>query len=333
MPRSSANRIAPIALSCGEPAGIGPEIVARAWQASRGEMPMFFLGDPTHLRLHAPGVPLQEITTPEEAPDVCQTALPVLPLRFPGDLTPGTPNPAHAAGVIEAIERGVAYAQSGQAAALCTAPIHKKALQDGAGFAFPGHTEFLAHLAGDVPVAMMLACPDLRVVPATIHIPLSEVARTLTPDLLRQVIRVTRDGLRRDFGISAPRLALAGLNPHAGEGGKIGREEVDWVNDLVATLRAEGLLISGPHSADTMFHPAARAQYDAAIAMYHDQALIPIKTIDFAGGVNVTLGLPFIRTSPDHGTAFDIAGQGRADPTSLIAALRMASAMALARAT
>ncbi|MGL5011536.1 MAG: 4-hydroxythreonine-4-phosphate dehydrogenase PdxA, partial [Paracoccaceae bacterium] len=195
----------------------------------------------------------------------------------------------------------------------------------------PGHTEYLAHLAGDVPVVMMLACPGLRVVPATIHIPLAEVPGALTRAGLEQVIRLTVAGLQRDFGIAAPRVAVAGLNPHAGEGGAMGGEELALIAPLLADLRREGFDLRGPLPADTMFHGAARAGYDAAVCMYHDQALIPIKTIDFAGGVNVTLGLPFVRTSPDHGTAFDIAGKGVADATSLIAALRMAWDMAAAR--
>ena len=248
-----------------------------------------------------------------------------------GPAQPGQPDPAHAAYVIAVIARAVGLVQSGAASAICTAPIHKKALKDGAGFAFPGHTEFLAHLAGVGRVVMMLACPGLRVVPATIHIPLAEVPHALTARLLEDTIRLTRAGLIRDFGIAAPRLAVAGLNPHAGEGGAMGREEIDLIIPVLDRLRAEGFLLDGPKSADTMFHAAARSRYDAAIAMYHDQALIPVKTIDFAGGVNVTLGLPFIRTSPDHGTAFDIAGQGRADASSLIAALSMAADMAAAR--
>jgi 4-hydroxythreonine-4-phosphate dehydrogenase len=233
--------------------------------------------------------------------------------------------------VIEVIERAVALVQSGMAGAICTAPIHKKALKDGAAFAFPGHTEFLAHLAGVDRVVMMLACPELRVVPATIHIALSEVPAALTEALLEETIRITHASLKHDFGIPAPRLAVAGLNPHAGEGGAMGWEEERMIRPLVARLAAEGIVIRGPMSADTMFHAAARKTYDAAICAYHDQALIPIKTIDFAGGVNVTLGLPFVRTSPDHGTAHDIAGRGIADPSSLIAALRMAREMAAAR--
>jgi len=234
--------------------------------------------------------------------------------------------------VIDVIARGAGLVQSGQAVGLCTAPIHKQALQEGAGFAHPGHTEYLAHLAGVDRVVMMLASDRLRVVPATIHIPLCEVPQALTGDLLEQVIRITHAALIRDFGVAAPRLIVAGLNPHAGEGGRMGVEEIEVITPVLDRLRADGFDLRGPISADTMFHAAARNRYDAAIAMYHDQALIPIKTLDFDRGVNVTLGLPFIRTSPDHGTAFDIAGQGVANPASLIEALRMAQAMGQARA-
>ena len=230
--------------------------------------------------------------------------------------------------MVRAIDTGVQLAMAGQVAALCTAPIAKKALADGCGFAYPGHTEFLAALAGVPQVVMMLACDALRVVPTTIHIALADVPAAFTPALLEQTIRITRAGLIRDCGLPAPRIAVAGINPHAGEGGKMGRAEVDWMVPLLDRLRAEGIDLSGPLPADTMFHPAARARYDVAICAYHDQALIPIKTLDFAQGVNVTLGLPFIRTSPDHGTAFGIAGQGIADPSSMIAALRMARDMA-----
>jgi 4-hydroxythreonine-4-phosphate dehydrogenase len=225
----------------------------------------------------------------------------------------------------------VGLVKGGEATALCTAPIHKKALKDGAGFAFPGHTEYLAHLAGVERVVMMLACPALRVVPATIHIPLAEVPGALTETLLEETIRITHAGLMRDFGLAAPRLVVAGLNPHAGEGGAMGWEDERMIRPLVARLAAEGLAIRGPLPADTLFHPAARARYDAAVCCYHDQALIPIKTLDFDGGVNVTLGLPFVRTSPDHGTAYDIAGRDMANPSSLVAALRMAQEMVAAR--
>ncbi|MEX0301936.1 MAG: 4-hydroxythreonine-4-phosphate dehydrogenase PdxA, partial [Leisingera sp.] len=247
---------------------------------------------------------------------------------FAGSSAKGAADPANAAGVIQSIETAVRLVQSGEASAVCTAPIHKKALIDGAGFAYPGHTEFLAALADRERVVMMLASEQLRVVPATIHIALSEVPKALTPALLREVIEITAAGLRDRFGISAPRIAVAGLNPHAGEGGAMGSEELDWINELIQQMQGEGLGVTGPHPADTLFHAAARARYDAAVCMYHDQALIPIKTLDFDRGVNVTLGLPFIRTSPDHGTAFDIAGTGQANPTSLIEALKLAQRMA-----
>lgn len=315
----------PVALSCGEPAGIGPELAAAAWDALRDTLPFFLIGDPTHL----PGdVPVVQIASPSDALRASATGLPVLPHPFAGDLTHGVPNPTHAQSVIDVIARGVELVKSRQASALCTAPIHKQALQDGAGFAYPGHTEYLAHLGEVEHVVMMLASDQLRVVPATIHIPLSQVPSALTPDLLEQIIRITHTALRNRFGISTPRIAVAGLNPHAGEGGKMGHEELDMIAPLLDRLRRDGLDLSGPMSADTMFHAKARETYDAAVAMYHDQALIPIKTLDFDRGVNVTLGLPFVRTSPDHGTAFDIAGQGIANPSSTIEALKMAARMA-----
>jgi 4-hydroxythreonine-4-phosphate dehydrogenase len=292
------------------------------------ELDFFWIGDPSHL---PSGTPWFEITEPEEALNGISSALPVLPHTFVGTHTLGTPNPKHAQGVIDVIARAVELVTTGSASAVCTSPIHKKALQDGAGFAFPGHTEFLAHLAGVEDVVMMLASDKLKVVPATIHIPLHAVPEALTPESLSSTIRITHNALRDDFGCAAPRLAVAGLNPHAGEGGNIGREELDWIAPLLEELRNEGLDLLGPISADTMFHDRARASYDAAIAMYHDQALIPIKTLDFDRGVNVTLGLPFVRTSPDHGTALDIAGQGIANPTSTIEALRLAAHMAAMR--
>ncbi|WP_210092457.1 4-hydroxythreonine-4-phosphate dehydrogenase PdxA [Ruegeria sp. HKCCSP346] len=315
----------PIALSCGEPAGIGPEIAAKAWVELRQTCPFFFIGDASHLPA---GTPVAKIQTPSDAVAVCDQALPVLQLNFPAANMPGQPDPANAPSVIDAIETGVDFVKEGAAAALCTAPIHKKALIDGAGFTYPGHTEFLAALSGTRRVVMMLASDQLRVVPATIHIPLAQVPAALTPDLLRETIEITTRGLRDQFGIQHPRIAITGLNPHAGEGGKMGREELDWIAPMLADLNPEDATLTGPHPADTLFHAAARARYDAAIAMYHDQALIPIKTLDFDRGVNVTLGLPFIRTSPDHGTALDIAGKGIANPTSLIEALKLAQRMA-----
>lgn len=318
----------PIALSCGEPAGIGPEIAVAARIVLGDSLPFFWIGDPRHLPR---GTALREIARAEEALSVPASHLPVLALPFVGTAVPGEPQAANAQGVIAAIETGVALVMRGEAGAICTAPIHKKALKDGAGFAFPGHTEFLAHLAGVDRVVMMLACDTLRVVPATIHIPLAAVPQALTPALLEETIRLTHAGLIRDFSLENPIIAVAGLNPHAGEGGAMGREELDWMAPLVDRLRDEGFALRGPLPADTMFHARARAGYDAAVCAYHDQALIPIKTLAFDEGVNVTLGLPFIRTSPDHGTAFDIAGQGIARPDSLVAALRMAAKMAAAR--
>ncbi|MBE1298208.1 MAG: 4-hydroxythreonine-4-phosphate dehydrogenase PdxA [Rhodobacteraceae bacterium] len=315
----------PVAISCGEPAGIGPEIAAKAWDALKDRVPMLWLGDPRHLPAN---VPRQEIAAPSEAGNVCPHALPVLKLEFAGHDRSGIADPKNAEGVISAIETGVDLVRSGAAAALCTAPIHKKALIDGAGFAYPGHTEFLAHLSGRERVVMMLASEQLRVVPTTIHIVLSDVPQALTPTLLSETIAITADGLCRQFGIAHPRIAIAGLNPHAGEGGAMGQEELEWIAPLIAELQCQEMTLSGPHPADTLFHAAARARYDVAICMYHDQALIPIKTLDFDRGVNVPLGLPFIRTSPDHGTAFDIAGTGQANPSSMIEAVKMAHRMA-----
>lgn len=318
----------PIAVSCGDPSGIGPEIAAKAWRALGAELPFVLIGDAAHL---PPGTPVARVEVADEAAAAARHGVPLLDHPFPVPARPGAPSPENARAVVDAIARAVDLAQSGAASAVTTAPIHKKALRDGAGFGFPGHTEFLAALAEVPRVVMMLACPGLRVVPVTIHVPLAQVPALLTPDLLEETLRITHAGLRRDFGIAEPQIAVAGLNPHAGEGGLMGHEEIEVIVPVLDRLRAEGMRLSGPHSADTLFHAEARAGYDAAVAMYHDQALIPIKTIDFAGGVNVTLGLPFIRTSPDHGTAYGIAGQDRADPSSMIAALRQADRMAQAR--
>ncbi|MCR8550228.1 4-hydroxythreonine-4-phosphate dehydrogenase PdxA [Salipiger sp. P9] len=316
---------APVALSCGEPSGIGPELAESAWEILGAALPFVWIGAPGHL----PGrVPHVLLSRPEEAAQAAEEGLPVLPLPMPGPRVPGTPQPAQAAGVIDSIARGVALVQDGACSALCTLPISKQALAEGAGFAYPGHTEYLAALAGADEVVMMLACDELRVVPATIHIALADVPRALTAELLEKRLRITRDALIAQFGIAAPRIAVAGLNPHAGEGGRMGREEIELIAPLLERLRAEGMDLAGPLPADTMFHAEARAGYDAAVCMYHDQALIPIKTLAFDKGVNVTLGLPFIRTSPDHGTAFGIAGQGIASPSSTVEALKLAWRMA-----
>ncbi|WP_299359200.1 4-hydroxythreonine-4-phosphate dehydrogenase PdxA [uncultured Paracoccus sp.] len=319
---------APIVLTCGEPAGIGPELAPHALNAG---VPVVWIGDPDHLPR---GTAWQAVDAPSQP--VPAGSLPVLVHRFARPAQPGEPDPANAAGVIEVIARAVDLARSAAAGGICTLPISKQALKQGADFPFPGHTEYLAHLAGGCDVAMMLASttvePPCRVVPATIHIPLDQVPEAFTRDALTRALRITHAALIRDFGIERPRLAVAGLNPHAGEGGTMGRAEIDWMIPALEALRGEGMTLLGPLPADTMFHASARARWDAAICAYHDQGLIPIKTLDFAGGVNVTLGLPFVRTSPDHGTAFDIAGRGIADPASTIAALRMAWDMAVARA-
>ena len=328
--RRATDDAPPVVMSCGEPAGVGPELARRAWETLGASLPFAWIGDPRHLPR---GTPTAAIDDPSEARAACVRGLPVLTQRFAERARPGEPAAANAQGVVDAIASGADLARSGAASALVTGPIHKAALQEGCGFAHPGHTEYLAHLCGVGHVVMMLACDALKVVPATIHIPLAEVPAALTPAALEAVIRTTHAALMRDFGVDRPRIAVAGLNPHAGEGGHIGREEIELVAPVLDRLRGEGMELLGPLSADTMFHAQARARYDAVVAMYHDQALIPIKTIDFAGGVNVTLGLPIVRTSPDHGTALDIAGSGRADPTSTINALVLADGIARARAT
>ncbi len=320
------NITAPVVISCGEPAGIGPEVSVGAWQALKSEIPMAWVGDPDHL---PQGTPVRIIENLSEAQNAVGEALPVLAQSFAGPANAGVPSPENAQGVIDAVKTCVDMVMSGQAAALCTAPIHKKALIDGAGFSYPGHTEFLQALCGeDGRAVMMIASEELKVVPCTIHIALEDVVETLTPDLLRQTIEITHASMVQLFGITQPRIAVAGLNPHAGEGGAMGRQELDWINDLISDLRREGFNAIGPLPADTMFHARARENYDVAIGMYHDQVLIPAKTLDFDRGVNVTLGLPIIRTSPDHGTALDIAGKGLANPSSMIEAIKLAAVMA-----
>lgn len=323
----------PVALTLGDPAGIGGEIALQAYRKLGKSLCFFVIGDLGHLRAigQAWQVEAVGISDPREASAITARGLPVLDVPLPKRVTPGVPDPANASSVVETIRLGVELVRTGNALALCTNPINKKALKDGAGFAFPGHTEFLAHLAGARRPVMMLASPQLRVIPTTIHIPLSKVPTQLTAELLEETLRVADEGLRQDFGIEVPRIAVAGLNPHAGEGGTTGDAETRLIGPVVEALREEGMNIAGPLPADTMFHPAARARYDVAVCMYHDQALIPIKTLDFDRGVNVTLGLDFVRTSPDHGTAYDIAGLGLADPTSLVEALLLARDTGLRR--
>jgi 4-hydroxythreonine-4-phosphate dehydrogenase len=328
---------APLAVTMGEPAGIGGELSLKAWTLRRrAARPFFAIDDVARLTALAAklglDVPVREIAQPAEAGRVFETALPVLPVRLRRSVQAGRPDPVNAAATLQAIERAAKLALAGEIAGMVTNPIQKKTLQD-AGFRHPGHTEYLAELAGGVEVAMMLACPELRVVPVTIHLSLAEAVRTLDTAKIVRAGRIAAAGLRSLFGIANPRLAVAGLNPHAGEQGSMGDEEGRLIAPAIEALKRDGIDASGPAPADTLFHPAARARYDAALCMYHDQALIPIKTVDFAGGVNVTLGLPFVRTSPDHGTALDIAGTGRADPASLLAALSMADDMARRRHT
>ncbi|MCC7274020.1 MAG: 4-hydroxythreonine-4-phosphate dehydrogenase PdxA [Alphaproteobacteria bacterium] len=326
----------PIALTMGEPAGIGGEIALMAWLRRGPTDPCFYAVDsPRRLAALARRVglpaPVVEIAAPEEAAAAFATALPVLPLASDPEPVLGRPDPVHAAAVIESIDRAVAAVQAGRAAAVVTNPIQKEALY-AAGFPHAGHTEYLAALAGGgVHPIMMLACPELRVVPVTVHRSLRAAIEMVSAELIVTAGRITAAALKRDFGIPAPVLAVAGLNPHAGENGSLGSEEIEIIVPAIERLRAEGIDVRGPQPADTMFHARARARYDAALCMYHDQALIPLKTIDFDGGVNITLGLPFVRTSPDHGTAIDIAGTGKALPDSLIAALRLAAAIAVRR--
>ena len=335
-------RVAPLAVTMGEPAGIGGELTLKAWLTRRADPAATFvaLDDPARLEAIARklglDVPIRIVAAPQDATAAFAGTLPVLPVTLGSPAKSGTPDPRNAAATIDSISRASRLAMAGTVAGVVTNPVQKSNLK-AAGFRHPGHTEYLAELAAapgqPAPeVAMMLACNELRVVPVTIHLALREVFAALTPARIVHAGRLTDAALRRDFGIPHPRLAVAGLNPHAGEAGTMGDEETTIILPAIGQLRAEGIDASGPWPPDTMFHAAARAKYDAAVCMYHDQALIPIKTIDFAGGVNVTLGLPFVRTSPDHGTALDIAGTGKADPSSFLAALDMAARMARQRA-
>jgi 4-hydroxythreonine-4-phosphate dehydrogenase len=322
----------PLALTMGDPAGIGGELSLKAWLARRhGARPFVALDDPDRLSAIATrlglDVPIRAVNAIDAAGAIFPHALPVLPVRLAAPATPGTPNAANAAAVIASIEQGVRLTQAGLAAGVVTNPIHKSTLT-GSGFPHPGHTEFLAALTGATTPVMMLASPDLRVVPVTVHASLRRMLEMITIEKIVSVAEVTAHALTRDWGIAHPRLAIAGLNPHAGEDGTMGEEEITVIAPAIAELRRRGIDASGPFAADSMFTPAARETYDAALGMYHDQALIPLKTLDMSHGVNVTLGLPIIRTSPDHGTAFNIAGTGRADPASLIAAIDLAATLA-----
>lgn len=348
MPASAAGRAArspdaPLAVTMGDPAGIGPEITLRAYQHRRelGLAPFAVYGDPNLYaerarRLGFTAIDIAAVTAPTDAGHVFPRSLPVISVPLAARADAGSADQANATATIAAIERAVADAASGAIRAVVTNPIAKSVLYR-AGFTHPGHTEFLADLASrhwpgkrHHPV-MMIASDALKVVPLTIHVPLAAVPALITRGLIFETVHVTAEALRRDFGIEMPRIAVTGLNPHAGEDGSLGTEDRDIIAPAIRDLVSEGLAVTGPHSADTLFHAAARKTYDAVVAMYHDQALIPIKTLAFDEGVNVTLGLPFVRTSPDHGTAFDIAPRFSANPSSLIAALKLADEMSARR--
>ncbi len=329
----------PLALTLGDPAGIGPEIIVKAWNELRaGGPPFLAVGDFQSLASASGGGAsiLRRVMAPSEALAIFPDALPVLDLPLKSPVVAGQPSPSAAPAIIQWIETAVGLALSGAVAGVVTAPIAKAPLY-AAGFKFPGHTEFLGELTaaasfeGARGPIMMLIAGDLRVSLVTVHSPLSAVSGLITTEAIVNAALVTADALKRDFGIKRPRLAIAALNPHAGEGGGIGREEIEVIGPAVRALAEHGLDVSGPHPSDTLFPETVRATYDAAICLYHDQALIPVKMLDFWGGVNVTLGLPIVRTSPDHGTAFDIAGRGLARADSLIAAIRLADQIASAR--
>jgi 4-hydroxythreonine-4-phosphate dehydrogenase len=327
--------ISPIAVSIGDPAGIGPEVLAKAWVRRTQDRlsPFFAIGDPRSISTVWKG-PLRKVDGPAEAAACFDEALPIMEVEDAGEIVPGQPNMPGARCAIASLEIAVGLAREGAACAIVTGPVSKAELY-AIGFTHSGQTEFVAERCGVAPgnVAMMLAGPTLRTVCITTHVPLARVAELLSVELVVSRARVTARGLQRDFGIADPRIAIAGFNPHAGEGGALGREEIDILLPAIEQLRDEGIDIVGPLAADTMFHPRARARYDAALCTYHDQALIPLKTLHFDEGVNMTLGLPIVRVAPDHGTAFEIAGKGLAEPGATIAAIRMAREAAERRAS
>ncbi|MDJ0947844.1 MAG: 4-hydroxythreonine-4-phosphate dehydrogenase PdxA [Alphaproteobacteria bacterium] len=328
----------PLALTMGEPAGVGGELALKVWRAhERMDIPIFFaIDDPMRLEVLAhrldADVPIRAIDRPEEASAVFQDALPVLVQPLATGVTPGEPDVANAEAVMQSIERAVELTVNHRAGAVVTNPVHKATLYE-AGFRHPGQTEFLGKLAGrGAQPVMMLACPGLRVVPISTHLSLRKAINAVKTERIVSAGAILHRALITDFGIPRPRIAVAALNPHAGESGTLGKQEVEVIAPAVAELAAAGIRADGPHPADTLFHPSARKQFDAILCMYHDQALIPLKTVDFQNGVNITLGLPFVRTSPDHGTGFEIAGTGRASATSLVAALTMAATIVAHRA-
>ncbi|MBT3332621.1 MAG: 4-hydroxythreonine-4-phosphate dehydrogenase PdxA [Rhodospirillaceae bacterium] len=340
-PETAPRLSAPIAMTMGEPAGIGVEISLKTWnrRANYDLPPFYLIADPDHVRataahmaaisrLKSPkATPVIEIADPGEATAHFESGLPVLPQPLSETAVPGKLNKANAGAVINAIETAVRHVQTGRAAAVVTNPIQKSILH-AAGFEHPGHTEFLATLCGGQTPVMMLSCPGLKVVPVTIHLPLKDAVASLTTELIVERATITAEALDRDLGFSPPRLAIAGLNPHAGEAGDLGNAEMEIIQPAIDQLRAKGIQVTGPMASDSMFHAAARSNYDVAICMYHDQALIPVKALGFEYGINLTLGLPIIRTSPDHGTALDIAGRGQANSLSLTSAVAYAGLIA-----
>ncbi len=327
--------MSPIAVSLGDPSGIGPEVIAKAWAARETNdlKPFFAVGDRRSIEVVWDG-PIALIVDPDQTASQFGDALPIMQIDDADDIVPGEPNMSGARCALNALEIAVGLTRSGAASALVTGPVAKAQLY-AAGFTHPGQTEFIAERCGVSPsnVAMMLVGPDLRTVPVTIHVPFAEVLSHLSPEMIMARIRATERGLIRNFGIARPRIAIAGLNPHAGEGGALGREEIELIQPAIDQLVSEGMDVVGPLAADTMFHARARALYDAAVCLYHDQALIPIKTLYFDEGVNMTLGLPIVRTAPDHGTAFALAGKNMAEPGAMIAAIRVAAECAEQRAT
>jgi 4-hydroxythreonine-4-phosphate dehydrogenase len=322
-----------LAVSLGDPAGIGPEVIAKCWdhRDELGLPPFVAIGDGRSIAAIWDG-PIEVVDDPSQADAAFDYALPLIQVSAADGDTPGHPSVSGAHCSLDSLELAVGLARSGSAAAVVTGPVSKEQLY-AIGFQHPGQTEFVAERCGIAPgnVVMMLAGPTLRTVPVTTHVPFRQVAERLSSGLIESRGRAALRGLQRSFGISDPRLAISGLNPHAGEGGELGQEEIDLIEPAIAALAAEGWRVSGPHPADTMFHARARANYDAALCMYHDQALIPIKALHFEEAVNITLGLPIVRTAPDHGTAFDIAGQDRADARPMAAAIRMAAESAALR--
>jgi 4-hydroxythreonine-4-phosphate dehydrogenase len=316
-----SNKNRPVVITCGDPAGVGPEVAVSAWKALKDEIPLCIIIDPDFLPKN---INIKILDQPPLLSDVEKNLLTVIRHKFAEHRVPGKPNPKNAEAIIRAVERAVHFIKNGQCSAICTMPISKSILKNGTDFPFPGHTEYLAHLDGKNTYGMMLVNKYLRVVPATIHIPVKDITKYLNAELIEKTIKTTHQELTSKFSILNPCIWVSGLNPHAGEAGTIGDEEQKFIIPVIKKLQSEGYNLRGPISADTMFYGKKRRRFDAAVCMYHDQALIPIKTLDFHTSVNLTIGLSFIRTSPDHGTAFDIAGKNLANPTSTIEAIKVA---------